>query len=164
MPAGGCGLWRNLHSCSPKAGSLNAPLTLCGGSEGGIVGWRDFIPGFRSFGNRVVSTYVLDLLSEKDIRQAVFEAHCTLTANGKLCLASLTEGNAFASRVVSRLWATLFRTCALLVGGCRPVRLESFIDRQNWVVKYVNVFTRFGGASEVLIASPLHASESDVAI
>lgn len=81
--------------------------------------------------DRVVSTYVLDLLSEQDIRQAISEAHRTLRVNGKLCLVSLTEGDAFASRVVSKVWSTLFSAYAPLVGGCRPVGLESFIDRQS---------------------------------
>ena len=35
--------------------------------------------------DRVVSTYVLDLLSEADIRLAISEAHRVLTPDGMLC-------------------------------------------------------------------------------
>jgi ubiquinone/menaquinone biosynthesis C-methylase UbiE len=104
--------------------------------------------------DRVVSTYVLDLLSEEDISQAVSEAHRVLRPKGKLCLVSLTNGNSLASLVISRLWSALFRVYAPLVGGCRPVRLESFIDRRYWSVAYRTVVIQYGVPSEVLIASP----------
>jgi ubiquinone/menaquinone biosynthesis C-methylase UbiE len=103
--------------------------------------------------DRVVSTYVLDLLSDNNIRQAISEAHRVLIRNGKLCLVSLTKGNTFASRVISGLWFALFRVSPPLVGGCRPVRLDPFIDPQLWSIQYRNVVTQFGIASEILIAS-----------
>lgn len=107
--------------------------------------------------DRVVSTYVLDLLSRADIRQAVSEAHRVLTADGKLCLVSLTRGVNLASRVVSGLWSAVFNAYAPAVGGCRPVRLESFLDQQHWSTEYHDVVTQFGVPSEVLIASPQSA-------
>jgi ubiquinone/menaquinone biosynthesis C-methylase UbiE len=110
--------------------------------------------------DRVVSTYVLDLLSEEDTARAVREARRVLTPNGKLCLVSLTEGNTIASRVVSGLWSMLFRLRPSLLGGCRPVRLESCVDSQDWSVEYRNVVVQFGVPSEVLIASPRRTPES----
>ena len=104
--------------------------------------------------DRVVSTYVFDLLSETDIRKAISEAHRVLKPNGKLCLVSLTKGNSITSRVVSGLWSALFYLHAPLVGGCRPIRIESFISRQRWSVEYCNVVTQFGVPSEVLVANP----------
>lgn len=104
--------------------------------------------------DRVVSTYVFDLLSETDIRQAVLEAHRVLIPNGKLCLVSLTQGVTLVSRIVCALWKTVFRLRASLVGGCRPIRLDSFFDQQTWSINYRNVITQFGIPSEVLIASP----------
>jgi ubiquinone/menaquinone biosynthesis C-methylase UbiE len=103
---------------------------------------------------RVVSTYVLDLLSEKDMDQTIREAHRVLTPNGKLCLVSLTKGNALISRVVSGLWSGVFHLYAPIVGGCRPVRLEAFIDQRLWSVEYHNIVTQMGVPSEVLIARP----------
>jgi ubiquinone/menaquinone biosynthesis C-methylase UbiE len=107
--------------------------------------------------DRVVSTYVFDLLSETDIRQAIAEAHRVLTPGGKLCLAGLTHGVTIASRVVCTLWSAIFRLHAPWVGGCRPIRVDSFLSQQSWSVDHRNVVTQFGVPSEVLIASPEHA-------
>jgi ubiquinone/menaquinone biosynthesis C-methylase UbiE len=104
--------------------------------------------------DRVVSTYVLDLLSETDIRQAISQAHRVLMPGGMICLAGLTNGVTFTSRIVCALWSTVFRLNASLVGGCRPIQLETFFDLHIWSIDYRNVITQFGVPSEVLIASP----------
>jgi ubiquinone/menaquinone biosynthesis C-methylase UbiE len=104
--------------------------------------------------NCVVSTYVLDLLPEKDIRQAIFEARRVLLASGKLCLVSLTNGVTLASRIVDAAWSAVFVLNATWVGGCRPINLDLFFDPQSWSVEYRSVVTRFGVPSQVLIASP----------
>jgi hypothetical protein len=103
--------------------------------------------------DRVVSTYVLDLLSEADIREAIKEAHRVLMPGCKLCLVSLTTGVTMTSRIVSALWSILFRMHAPLVGGCRPIRLYSFFDQPDWSIEYRNVVTQFGVPSEILIAN-----------
>jgi ubiquinone/menaquinone biosynthesis C-methylase UbiE len=100
---------------------------------------------------RVVSTYVLDLLSEADIRRFFSEAHRVLIPGGKLCLASLTRGVNLPSRIVSSLWMSVFRLKPAIVGGCRPIRLDSFADDQAWHVMHQKVVTPFGVPSEVLI-------------
>jgi ubiquinone/menaquinone biosynthesis C-methylase UbiE len=105
----------------------------------------------------VVSTYVLDLLSEADILQAISEARRVLIPGGKICLVSLTDGVTFASRIVCALWSAVFRLHGPLVGGCRPIRLDSFFDQQIWSIDYRKVVTEFGVPSEVLIASPQSA-------
>ena len=104
--------------------------------------------------DRVVTTYVLDLLPEEDILQAICEASRVLIPGGKLCLVSLTQGVSFVSRIFIALWSALFRLRPSLVGGCRPILLNSFFDQQSWSVDYRNVVIRFGVPSEVLIASP----------
>ncbi len=100
---------------------------------------------------RVVSTYVLDLLSEADIRRFFGEAHRVLVPGGKLCLASLTRGVNLPSRIVSSLWMNVFRLKPAIVGGCRPIRLDSFVDDETWRVIHLKVVTPFGVPSEVLI-------------
>lgn len=102
--------------------------------------------------DRVVSTYVFDLLSQMDICDALTEASRVLISGGKLCLVSLTAGVTFSSRIVSKFWSTLFRLHAPLVGGCRPIRLDSYFDLGSWTVEYRNVITQFGVPSEILIA------------
>jgi ubiquinone/menaquinone biosynthesis C-methylase UbiE len=104
--------------------------------------------------DRVVSAYVFDLLSEADIRAAIAEAHRILLPGGKLCLVGLTEGVTFPSRIVSTLWSAICALHAPLVGGCRPVRLDSFFDQNDWSIEYRNVVSQFGISSAVLIATP----------
>jgi ubiquinone/menaquinone biosynthesis C-methylase UbiE len=103
--------------------------------------------------DRVVSAYVLDLLSDQDMRDAASEAQRVLKPAGKLCLVSLTHGVTPVSRIVSALWSMTFRLRASLVGGCRPIRLASYFAPPVWSLDYRNVVTRFGISSEVLVVS-----------
>jgi len=102
--------------------------------------------------DRVISTYVLDLLSETDIREFLREAHRALAVGGKLCLVSLTKGATLLSRMVSSIWTSVFRLRASLVGGCRPIRLEKTLNSSCWELEYGKVIVVFGVASEVLVA------------
>lgn len=110
--------------------------------------------------DRVVSTYVLDLLAEEDIRQTISEARRVLSPDGRLCLVSLTQGVTLSSRIVCALWSALFRLHPLLVGGCRPIRLVPFLDRHLWSIEYRNVVIRFGVPSEVIIAKAVGSISS----
>jgi ubiquinone/menaquinone biosynthesis C-methylase UbiE len=101
--------------------------------------------------DRIVSTYVLDLLSMEDIGLVFIEAHRVLTPEGKLSLISLTKGVTFLSRMVSFIWMTVFRLRASLVGGCRPIQLERYVDPRRWDLEYRNVMTPFGVPSEILV-------------
>jgi ubiquinone/menaquinone biosynthesis C-methylase UbiE len=102
--------------------------------------------------DRVISAYVLDLLSVRDIRAFFCEAYRVLNGRGKVCLVSLTKGTTFLSRVVSGAWDTIFRLRASAVGGCRPVQLKTYIDAGYWDIEYRKVVIAFGIPSEVLIA------------
>ena len=104
--------------------------------------------------DRIVSAYVLDLLSEEDIRRVIADARRVLIPGGKICLASLTRGVTFSSQVVSSLWSLAFHLRASLVGGCRPIRLDSFFDPNSWSIEYRAVVAQYGVPSEVLIVSP----------
>ncbi|MFQ5668869.1 MAG: class I SAM-dependent methyltransferase, partial [Candidatus Binatia bacterium] len=59
--------------------------------------------------DRVVSNYVLDLLSLADIRLLLAEAHRLLTQDGRLCLISLTHGITLLSRLVIGVWMRVHR-------------------------------------------------------
>ncbi len=101
--------------------------------------------------DRVVCTYVLDLLSEADIPSVFTEARRVLVTGGILGLVSLTCGTTFGSRIVSGLWSAVFRARPSLVGGCRPIRLEPLISPGSWDVEYENTVPAFGVRSEVLV-------------
>jgi ubiquinone/menaquinone biosynthesis C-methylase UbiE len=102
--------------------------------------------------DRVISNYVLDLLSEMDIEEFFLEAHRALVSGGELCLVSLTEGTTFLSRIVTSVWNSIFHLRASLVGGCRPLRLDRYLHASHWVPEYRNVVIAFGVPSEVLVA------------
>jgi ubiquinone/menaquinone biosynthesis C-methylase UbiE len=102
--------------------------------------------------DRVVANYVLDLLSDADIRQVVAEARRILRPGGKLCLVSLTHGVSVTSRLVIALWSAAFRLKPSLVGGCRPIELVDYLDRDIWSIDHRQVVTPYGVSSEVLVA------------
>lgn len=102
--------------------------------------------------DRIICTYVLDILSDRDADEFFGEAFRTLKVGGKLCLASLTNGTTLLSRAVSGTWATIFRLRPSLTGGCRPILLEKHIDPGNWEMEHRNVVIAFGVPSEVLVA------------
>jgi ubiquinone/menaquinone biosynthesis C-methylase UbiE len=101
--------------------------------------------------DRVVSTYVLDLLPEAGIRRFFAEARRVCLPGGIVCLASLTRGVDLRSRIVSSAWAAIFRLRPSVVGGCRPIVLEPFVDPAYWRVVHRNVATPFGVPSEILV-------------
>lgn len=101
--------------------------------------------------DRIVSVFVLDLLAEGQIVQFFDEAYRGLSEDGKLCLASLHRGANIPSRVVAGLWSALFARRPLLVGGCRPIDLDPFIDRHRWQVVHRRVMAPFLVPAEVWI-------------
>jgi ubiquinone/menaquinone biosynthesis C-methylase UbiE len=104
--------------------------------------------------DRFVSNYVLDLLTAGDIADIVSAARRVLTAEGRLCLVSLTHGSTPASRLVSWLWARVHRLRPQLVGGCRPLALLPFLSAEEWHILHHNVIVAYGIPSEVVVASP----------
>jgi ubiquinone/menaquinone biosynthesis C-methylase UbiE len=89
--------------------------------------------------DRVVSTYVLDLLSEADIRLAISEAHRVLTPDGRLCLASLTPGVTITSRLIGTLSSQLFRLHAAFWWG-------GAADRFNWLRELIGSIGQYATA------------------
>ncbi len=101
--------------------------------------------------DRVISSYVLDLLSDRDIRAVFMEAYRVLIPGGRLCLASLTKGITMTSRIVSSIWMAVFRMRPSIVGGCRPICLDAYIEEDRWQLEHRKVLTPFGVPSEVVV-------------
>ncbi len=104
--------------------------------------------------DRVVSNFVLDLLSEEDIRALLREAHRMLRPSGLVCLSSLSLGSTPSSRLVGRLWSSIHRLRPSLVGGCRPLQLTSFLPDSHWRIAHHVQLAPFGLPSEVVLAQP----------
>lgn len=101
--------------------------------------------------DRVISTYVLDLLPEPAIREVLSEARRVLVPGGLLCVAGITHGSTAASRAVMGAWQWLFARKPAWLGGCRPLVLEDFLSR-GWEIRFHRTLAAFGIASEVVVA------------
>jgi ubiquinone/menaquinone biosynthesis C-methylase UbiE len=101
--------------------------------------------------DRFLSTYVLDLLTEDEILSVIAEAHRILIPGGLLGLVSLTHGITPLSRLVERVWVSIYKIHPMLVGGCRPISLKAFIN-DIWHIRRNQKIVSFGVPSEVLIA------------
>lgn len=104
--------------------------------------------------DRLISTYVLDLLPSADIETFLQQARRVLKPDGRLCLVSLTNGRSMLPRVVSRLWTLVHRVRPQLVGGCRPIELEDYCSRASWDVLHQRTVVSWAISSEVLVARP----------
>jgi ubiquinone/menaquinone biosynthesis C-methylase UbiE len=102
--------------------------------------------------DRVVSTYVLDLLSPADADALVAEARRVLRPGGLLALASLAPGRTASARVVTRLWQALWNLNPALLGGCRPLQLRTLLDAADWDLRDGSTVTDWFLSSDVLVA------------
>lgn len=102
--------------------------------------------------DRFVTTYVLDLLSEREITAALNEARRLLRESGRLCVAGLTVGERFPSSLVSRLWGRIQAAHPGWVGGCRPIRVVELLPARIYRVRHREVVASWGVPSEVLVA------------
>lgn len=105
--------------------------------------------------DRFISTYVLDLLSEKDIDSLLGEAYRVLTNGGLLGLVSLTRGSRGLSRFVTWTWERLHQFSPMLMGGCRPIKIRPLLEDLRWKVRHSNVVTPFAIASEIVVAQKI---------
>lgn len=103
--------------------------------------------------DRVLSTYVLDLLPDPAVRQFLAEARRVLRPEGLLCLAGITHGVTPLSRAVMGVWGWLAARRPAWVGGCRPVSLQEHLSRAGWTLRFHTVVVAWGVASEVTVAS-----------
>ena len=101
--------------------------------------------------DRVVATYVLDLLSPAATRTFWEQAARVLTPSGTVCLTSLTPGTGALTRVVSGAWSSLWRVSPRLTAGCRPVDLQDTLPA-GWTVRTLETVAAFGVSSQVLVA------------
>jgi len=102
--------------------------------------------------DRFVTTYVLDLLPEKEIGEVFDEALRVLVPGGLLCCASLTKGNDIGSKIVAGIWRLVYGLFPSLVGGCRPIRLAALLDLSRWDLLFREVLTPYGVPSETVVA------------
>jgi ubiquinone/menaquinone biosynthesis C-methylase UbiE len=145
---------------------LDASTTMCGLARQRLKTWAQRaevrqtdgtpqLPVATGSVDRVLTTYVLDLLSVADIGAFLSEAHRVLAPKGLLCTVGLTPGERGAARWVTALWRRVHRGNPARVGGCRPLRLAELLPEQHWNIVHRQLVVTWGLASEVLVAEAL---------
>lgn len=102
--------------------------------------------------DRVVATYVLDLLSPEAIAMFFAEAARVLRTDGVVAMTSLAPADRGAARLLSAAWMRLFSVDPRLTGGCRPIVLVDHLPA-GWRPVHRTTFRAYGIRSSVLIAS-----------
>jgi ubiquinone/menaquinone biosynthesis C-methylase UbiE len=102
--------------------------------------------------DRVVATYVLDILADEEIGRFLAEAHRVLRRGGLLCTLALTQGCSLPSRLLARAWSRVHSLRPTLVGGCRPIEVADFLDVSLWRRRHRSVVVAWAVPSEVLVA------------
>jgi ubiquinone/menaquinone biosynthesis C-methylase UbiE len=103
--------------------------------------------------DRFVAIYVMDLLEEAAQVDVLREAHRLLAPQGLLCVVAMTEGQTAISRALCATWKAVHTWKPTLVGGCRPVRVDAFLDATMWRMEHKEVVSSWGICSEVAIAA-----------
>ena len=111
------------------------------------------LPADDRFADRVLSAFVFDLLDEAYARAVLDDLRRIFAPNGRLCLASLTQGERPLERAVSRTWTGLWRVAPQVVGGCRPISVSTLLEH-GWKVEHHSRVHRLGLVMDVVIAAP----------
>lgn len=103
--------------------------------------------------DRIIATYLFDLLSPSHSKNLLGEMHRVLRPGGLICLAGLTrESDDGDMTIISQLWALIQRRWPWIVGGCRPVDLAAMLDAARWEIVAHETVAPKGLTSEILVA------------
>jgi len=111
------------------------------------------LPADDGFADRVLSTFVFDLLDAEYARAVLEDLRRILTPDGWLCLSSLTHEEQLIERAVSRGWTGLWRIAPQLVGGCRPIAVSALLG-DDWPIQHHSRVHGLGLVTDVVIATP----------
>jgi ubiquinone/menaquinone biosynthesis C-methylase UbiE len=98
----------------------------------------------------IVNCYMLDLLSETDIRKVLREFRRILKPGGRLVLLVMAR----QSWLVQGIWMLLYSLSPALVGGCRPVPLPGFLTTEGWLIQRSEQISQDGFRSQLILARP----------
>lgn len=106
--------------------------------------------------DRVIATYLFDMLSPAASRNLIAECHRVLQPGGLLCLASLAPQTERGERtILTQLWTLVQRYWPWIVGGCRPVELHRLFAGEPWEIIARETVSPRGLTSEILVARRL---------
>ena len=102
--------------------------------------------------DRLIATYVFDLLAPSDAAAALDELRRIAGRDGLLCVAGLAPGASVPARVVDRAWMAVWRRAPGVLGGCRPVSMAPLLADGGWRVEHRETITAWARTSEVILA------------
>jgi ubiquinone/menaquinone biosynthesis C-methylase UbiE len=102
--------------------------------------------------DRLLCTYVLDLVAQADLPGWLEAFHRVLRRGGRMALVSLTEGVNLPSRGFVAVWKAAYRIAPIACGGCRPLQLSELVRRAGFDWLERQVVLQFGVPSELLVA------------
>lgn len=111
------------------------------------------LPADDGFADRVLSTFVFDLLDDAYARAVVDDLRRILAPDGRLCLASLTHGERLLERGLCRAWTGIWRIAPQVLGGCRPISTTALLAH-DWNIEHHSRVHRWGLVMDVVIAAP----------
>ena len=101
--------------------------------------------------DRLISTYVLDLLSDKDIQTFLSEAKRMVRPGGRMGLVGISPGCSLISALAMRIWQWVHLLKPEILGGCRPMQLGDWLDTDHWQIIHYQQTAIYGIASEVWV-------------
>jgi SAM-dependent methyltransferase len=119
----------------------------------GLVDGSLPLPADDGFADRVLSTFVFDLLDDAYARAVVDDLRRILAPDGRLCLASLTHGERLLERGLCRAWTGIWRIAPQVLGGCRPISTTALLAH-DWNIEHHSRVHRWGLVMDVVIAAP----------
>ena len=96
----------------------------------------------------VLNNYLFDLMPEEDFLEVLIEFKRVLKSGGKLVLASMTQG----PKWFDYLWQRLYQINPSLLGGCRGVCLQPYVESAGFKQVYRQYISQWMFPSEVISA------------
>ncbi len=96
----------------------------------------------------LLNNYMFDLIPEEDFLNVLTELKRVLKSGGKLVLASMTQG----PKWFNYLWKRLYQMNPILLGGCRGVCLQPYVESAGFKQVYRQYISQFMFPSEVISA------------
>jgi ubiquinone/menaquinone biosynthesis C-methylase UbiE len=98
----------------------------------------------------IVNCYMLDLLSESDIRKVLREFRRILKPSGRVVLLAMAR----QCWLIQGIWMFLYTLWPALVGGCRPVPLSGLLSAEGWLIQRSEQISQDGFRSQLIVARP----------
>lgn len=102
--------------------------------------------------DRLLCTYVLDLIPAVDLPIVLAEFRRVVKPAGRMVLVTLTEGTTLPSRILIALWRTLYRLSPLVCGGCHPLQTAHLVQTAGFNDVRREVVVQLTVPSEVITA------------